>query len=65
MWIDGKWVDADSGKTFRTYNQANGEAIAKSPLTGKSDVEKLSQLCARHSLPGPKDCRLRQKKQEE
>jgi len=29
MYIDGKWVDADSGKTFRTYNPATGEAVAE------------------------------------
>ncbi|HSW39326.1 MAG TPA: aldehyde dehydrogenase family protein [Acidobacteriota bacterium] len=40
MWIDGKWCDADSGKTYRTYNPANGEVIAEVPLAGHSDVDK-------------------------
>ncbi len=34
MWIGGQWVDADSGKTFRTYNPATGEVVAEVPLGG-------------------------------
>lgn len=40
MWIGGEWVDADSGETFRTYNPANGEAVAEVPLAGLSDVDR-------------------------
>ncbi len=40
MWINGKFVNADSGKTFTTRNPATGEEIAEVPLAGKSDVEK-------------------------
>jgi len=40
MWIDGKWVDADSGKTFAVINPATEEEIARVPLGGKSDVDK-------------------------
>ena len=50
MWIDGKWVDADSGKTFRTYNPANGDVIAEVPLAGKSDVDK-AVAAARKAFP--------------
>ena len=28
MLIDGKWVDAASGKTFETFNPATGELLA-------------------------------------
>ena len=50
MWIDGKWVDADSGKTFRTYNPATGEAVAEVPLAGLSDVDK-AVAAARKAFP--------------
>ena len=29
MLIDGKWVNAVSGKTFPTYNPATGEVLAQ------------------------------------
>jgi acyl-CoA reductase-like NAD-dependent aldehyde dehydrogenase len=50
MYIDGKWVDADSGKTFRTYNPATGEAVAEVPLAGLSDVDK-AVAAARKAFP--------------
>jgi betaine-aldehyde dehydrogenase len=40
MWINGKYVSADSGKTFTTRNPATGEEIAEVPLAGKNDVDK-------------------------
>ena len=50
MWIEGKWVDADSGKTFSTYNPATGEEISRVPLAGKSDVDK-AVAAARRAFP--------------
>ena len=50
MWIDGQWVDADSGKTMRTYNPHNGDVIAEVPLAGKSDVDK-AVAAARKAFP--------------
>jgi len=29
MFIDGRWVEAVSGKTFDTYNPATGEVLAR------------------------------------
>ena len=40
MWIGGKWVDADYGKTFPVFNPATEEIIAELPMGGKTDVEK-------------------------
>ena len=40
MWINGKFVNADSGKTFTTANPATGEEISQVPLAGKTDVNK-------------------------
>ena len=31
LFIDGKWVDAESGKTFTTPNPSTGEDSPKSP----------------------------------
>jgi acyl-CoA reductase-like NAD-dependent aldehyde dehydrogenase len=50
MWIDGKWVDADSGKTFVTHNPATGDVVAEVPLAGKSDVDK-AVAAARKAFP--------------
>ncbi|MFA5308674.1 MAG: aldehyde dehydrogenase family protein [Dehalococcoidales bacterium] len=50
MWIGGKFVDADSGKTFTTRNPATGEEIARVPLAGKSDVDK-AVAAARKAFP--------------
>ncbi len=50
MWIGGEWVDADSGKTFITYNPATGEKVAEVPLAGLSDVDK-AVAAARKALP--------------
>jgi acyl-CoA reductase-like NAD-dependent aldehyde dehydrogenase len=47
MWIDGRWVDADSGQTFHTYNPATGGVVSKVPLAGKTDVDKAVAAAAR------------------
>ncbi|QDU63604.1 NAD/NADP-dependent betaine aldehyde dehydrogenase [Planctomycetes bacterium Pan216] len=39
MFIDGKWLDSCSGKTFETLNPTNEEPIAEVPLAGKEDVD--------------------------
>ncbi len=50
MWIGGKWVDADSGKTFPVYNPATEEIIAELPMGGKTDVDKAVEA-ARKAFP--------------
>src|SRR5262249_18415441 len=40
LLIDGKWVNAASGKTFETLNPATGEVIAKVAEADKADVDK-------------------------
>jgi acyl-CoA reductase-like NAD-dependent aldehyde dehydrogenase len=40
MWIGGKWVEAESGRTYPVYNPATGEEIAQVPLGGQGDVDK-------------------------
>jgi acyl-CoA reductase-like NAD-dependent aldehyde dehydrogenase len=40
LFIDGKWVDAESGKTFTTPNPATGETLAEVAEADKADVDK-------------------------
>src|ERR1700722_10976790 len=40
LLIDGKWVNAASGKTFETINPATGEVIAHVAEANKADVDK-------------------------
>src|ERR1700692_518243 len=40
LLINGKWVDAVSGKTFATINPATGETIAKVAEADAADVDK-------------------------
>lgn len=50
MWIDGNWVDAESGKTFATLNVTTGEALGTAPLADKADVDK-AVAAARKAFP--------------
>src|ERR1700683_3337027 len=40
MLINGKWVDAASGKTFPSYNPATGEVLAKVAEGDKEDINR-------------------------
>src|SRR5271155_3399403 len=37
--INGKWVEAASGKTFPTYNPATGEVLANIAAGDKEDID--------------------------
>jgi betaine-aldehyde dehydrogenase len=50
MWIGGKRVDADSGKTYAIVNPATEQEIAEVPLAGDSDVNKAVEA-ARRAFP--------------
>jgi len=50
--IDGKWVNAASGKTFPTYNPATGEVLAEVAAGDRADVE-LAVKAARKAFTGP------------
>lgn len=51
MYIGGRWVDSESGKTFVTTNPATGDELARVPLADKSDVDKAVKA-ARAAFPG-------------
>ena len=51
LFIDGKWVDAESGKTFTTPNPATGETLAEVAEADKADVDK-AVAAARRAFEG-------------
>ena len=51
MYINGKWVDALSGRTFATVNPSTGEELGRVPLAGKEDVDEAVKA-ANEALPG-------------
>jgi len=50
MWIGGKWIDAQSGKTYPVFNPATEGEIAQVPMGDKADVDKVVEA-ARKALP--------------
>jgi aldehyde dehydrogenase (NAD+) len=56
MFINGEFVDAESGETFETHNPATGQKLADLPKGGKEDAEKAIQAArsAFDSGPWPK-----------
>lgn len=50
MWINGKWVPAISGETYKAVNPATGEDIAEIPLGDERDVD-LAVQAARNAFP--------------
>ena len=52
LLIDGKWVDAASGKTFETINPSNGRVLAQVAEGGKEDVNRAVDA-ARRAFEGP------------
>lgn len=51
--IDGKWVDAASGKTFPTYDPYTGEPWALIPECDKADVDLAVEAASRAFETGP------------
>ena len=47
LFIDGKWVDAASGKTFTTPNPATGESLAEVAEADKADIDKAVDAARR------------------
>ena len=39
LFIDGQWVDSESGKTFTTPNPATGETLAEIAEADKADID--------------------------
>jgi aldehyde dehydrogenase (NAD+) len=47
LFIDGQWVDAESGKTFTTPNPATGENLAEVSEADKADIDKAVSAARR------------------
>ena len=52
LFVDGKWVEAASGKTFTTLNPATGEALAEVAEGGAEDIDR-AVAAARRAFNGP------------
>jgi len=49
-YVDGSWVDADSGETFAVVNPASGETVAEVPRMGVEETRRALAAAAR-ALP--------------
>jgi aldehyde dehydrogenase (NAD+) len=52
LLIDGKWVEAASGKTFESINPATGEVLAKVAEGDAEDIDR-AVTAARRAFEGP------------
>ncbi len=52
MFIDGKWVEAASGKTFETLNPSTGEVLARVAEGDAEDIDR-AVAAARRAFDGP------------
>src|SRR3712207_9217219 len=53
MFVGGKWVDAQSGKTFETVNPATGEVICRVAEGDKADIDLAVKAARRAFEEGP------------
>ena len=53
LLIDGKWIDAKSGKTFAVFDPSNGQQIAQVAEGGSEDVEAAVAAARRAFEAGP------------
>src|SRR5258706_8358589 len=53
MLIDGKWVNAASGKTFPTYNPATGEILAQVAEGDRQDIDAAVKAARKAFDSGP------------
>ena len=53
LLIDGKWVEAKSGKTFEVFNPATGQVIAHVADAGKEDVDLAVKAARKAFDSGP------------
>jgi succinate-semialdehyde dehydrogenase / glutarate-semialdehyde dehydrogenase len=46
-YLDGRWVDSDSGQTFQVVNPATGEMIAEVPRMGAGETRRAIEAAER------------------
>ncbi len=53
MFINGKWVEAASGKTFPSYNPATGEVMAQVAEGDREDIDRAVKAARKAFETGP------------
>jgi phenylacetaldehyde dehydrogenase len=53
LLINGKWVEAASGKTFATYNPATGEVLANVAEGDREDIDRAVKAARAAFQTGP------------
>src|SRR5580700_10421415 len=53
MLINGNWVNSISGKTFETYNPANGEVLAQVAEGDRADIDRAVAAARKAFETGP------------
>src|SRR3974390_3270789 len=53
MLINGKWVNAASGKTFPSYNPATGEILAQVAEGDREDIDRAVKAARKALESGP------------
>lgn len=53
LWIGGKWVPSDSGRTFESVNPATEEVIANVAEGSESDIDKAAKAARQAFESGP------------
>jgi phenylacetaldehyde dehydrogenase len=53
LLIGGEWVEARSGKTFETYNPANGEVLAQVAEGDRADIDRAVAAARKAFETGP------------
>ena len=51
LFINGQWQPASDGKTFKSYNPANGELLAECAQATDADLD-LAVDSAKHGIHG-------------
>jgi succinate-semialdehyde dehydrogenase/glutarate-semialdehyde dehydrogenase len=59
-YVDGQWVDADSGETFAVTNPATGDVLADVPRMGAAETRR-ALAAAERALPAWKHARARER----
>ncbi len=49
-FVDGQWIDADSGGTFPVHNPATGDVVAEVPRLGAAETQRAIEAAER-ALP--------------
>src|SRR6202022_5169860 len=53
MFINGKWVEAASGKTFPTFNPATGEVLSRVAEGDREDIDRAVKAARAAFETGP------------